>query len=182
MRIKDLKKEINEKNKYDEHKQTSTESGARRICRPITAAAVARQIARSNTAAAGARRICRTISDGELKLKRKRTTERAKATRFITSINEFTGDTPLDDYEHYRGRLHETLDQLVQMDDSIQHLLQISEYSADADVCEYIYYAKRAILKANQEIGRRLASSAANLSISELPPPLRQLDHRSLTR
>jgi len=44
------------------------------------------------------------------KLKLKRTTERAKVTRFITTINEFTGDNPLDDYEHYRGRFLETLD------------------------------------------------------------------------
>ena len=104
------------------------------------------------------------------KLKRKRTTERAKATRFICTINEFTGDTPLDDYECYRGRLQETLDQLVRLDDSIQDLLEDSEYTADVEVCEeYIDSAKRAILKGNQEIGRRLASSAASLSISELP-------------
>jgi len=64
------------------------------------------------------------------KLKLKRTTERAKATRFITTINEFTGDKPLDDYEHYRGRLQETLDQLVRLNDSIQDLLEDSEYTA----------------------------------------------------
>ena len=68
------------------------------------------------------------MSEAEIKkLKRKRTTERAKATRFITTINEFTGDTPLDDYEHYRGRLQETLDQLVRLDDSIQDLLEDRE-------------------------------------------------------
>jgi len=111
------------------------------------------------------------------KLKRKRTTERAKATRFITTINEFTDDNPLDDYEHYRGRLQETLDQLVRLDDSIQDLLEDSEYTADVEACEeYIDSAKRALLKAKQEIGRRLASSAANLSVSELtsaPPTAR---------
>jgi hypothetical protein len=75
------------------------------------------------------------MSDAEMKkLKRKRTTERAKATRFITTINEFTDDPPLDDYEHYRGRLQETLDQLVRLDDSIQDLLENSEYTADAEV------------------------------------------------
>ena len=115
------------------------------------------------------------MSDAERKkLNRKRTTERAKATRFITTINEFTGDTPLDDYEHYGGRLQETLDQLVRLDDSIQDLLEDGEYTADVEVCEeYIDSAKRAILKANQEIGRRLTSSAVNPSISELPsaPP-----------
>jgi len=116
-----------------------------------------------------------------MKLKRKRTTERAKATRFITTINEFKGDTPLDDYEHYRGRLQETLDQLVRLDDSIEDLLEDSEYAGEVEVCEeYIDSAKRAILKANQEFGRRLALSAANLSISELlsaPPDSSTLGH-----
>ena len=116
------------------------------------------------------------------KLKRKRPTERAKVTRFITTINEFTGDTPLDDYEHYRGMFQETLDQLVRLDDYIQDLLEDSEYTAEVEICEeYIDSAKRAILKANQEIGRRLDSSAANFSISELPSALRQLDPLSLT-
>ena len=111
------------------------------------------------------------MSEAEIKkLKRKRITERAKATRFISTINEFTGHTSLDDYEHYRGRLQETLDQLVRLDDFIQDLLEDSEYTADVEVCEeYIDSAKRAILKANQEIGRRLAFSAASLRISELP-------------
>jgi hypothetical protein len=47
------------------------------------------------------------------KLKQKRTTERAKVNRFINTINQFTEDTPLDDYKHYRGRLQETLNPLV---------------------------------------------------------------------
>ena len=77
------------------------------------------------------------MSVAEMKnLKRKRTTERAKTTRLIITINEFTGETPIDDYEHYRGRLQETLDQLVRMDDSIHDLLEDSEYTADAEVCE----------------------------------------------
>ena len=111
------------------------------------------------------------MADSEMrKLKRKRTTERTKATRFIAAINEFTENTPLDDYEHYRGRLQETLDQLVRLDDAIQDLLEDREYTVDVEACEeYIDSVKRALLKANQEIGRRLASSAANLNISELP-------------
>ena len=36
---------------------------------------------------------------------------------------------------------------------------------------EYIVSDKRALLKTNQEIGRRLALSAANLNIAELPSP-----------
>jgi len=76
------------------------------------------------------------------------------------------------------------LDQLVRLDDSIQDLLEDGEYTADVEVCEeYIDSAKRAILKAKQEIGRRLASSAVNPSVSELPsPPPRQLEFLSLTR
>ena len=69
-----------------------------------------------------------------------------------------------------RSRLQETLYQLGRLDDSIQDLLEDSEYTVDVVVrAEYIDSAKRAILKDNQEIGRRLASSAASLSISQLP-------------
>jgi len=105
------------------------------------------------------------------KLKRKRATKRTKTTRFITAINESTENTPLDDYEHYRGRLQETLDQLVRLDDAIQDLLEDCEYTLDVETCEeYIDSAKRALLKSNQEIGKRLASSTANLRVAELPP------------
>ena len=56
------------------------------------------------------------------------------------------------------------------MDDAIQDLLEDREYTVDVETCEeYIDSAKRSLLKANQEIGRRLASSAANLNIAELP-------------
>jgi len=68
------------------------------------------------------------MSDSEMKrLKRKRTTERTKATRFVTGINESTENTPLDDYEHYRGRLQETLDQLIRLDEAMQDLLDDGE-------------------------------------------------------
>ena len=84
------------------------------------------------------------MSDSEIrKLKRKGTTERTKATRFITAINESTENTPLDDYEHYRGRLQETLDQLIRFDDAIQDLLEYHEYTVDVETCEYINSAKR---------------------------------------
>jgi len=111
------------------------------------------------------------MSDSDIrKLKRKRTTERTKANRFITAVNESTGNTPLDDYEHYRCRLQETLDQLVRLDDATQDLLEDREYTVDMETCEeYIDSAKRALLKANQEIGKKPVSSAANLSVSELP-------------
>jgi hypothetical protein len=111
------------------------------------------------------------MADSEMrKLKRKCTTERKKATRFITAINEPMEHTSIDDYEHYRGRLQETLDQLVRLDDAIQDLLEDREYTVDVEACEeYIDSAKRALLKANQEIGKGLASSATNLNISGLP-------------
>jgi hypothetical protein len=70
------------------------------------------------------------------KLRRKRTTESTKATRFIAVINESTENTKLDDYEHYRGRLQETLDQLVRLDDAIQDQLEDREYTADVETCE----------------------------------------------
>jgi len=56
------------------------------------------------------------------------------------------------------------------LDDAIQDLLEDHEYTVDVETCEeYIDSAKRALLKVNQEIGRRLASSAANLRVAELP-------------
>jgi hypothetical protein len=56
------------------------------------------------------------------------------------------------------------------LDEAIEDLLEDREYTADVETCEeYIDSAKRALLKANEEIVRRLASSAANLNIAELP-------------
>jgi hypothetical protein len=49
---------------------------------------------------------------------------RGKATRFTTLIIESTDSTSLDDYEYYRDRLQETLDQLVSLADDIQDLLE----------------------------------------------------------
>jgi hypothetical protein len=110
------------------------------------------------------------MSNSEMrKLKRKRTTERTKATWFITAINESTKNTPLDDNEHYRGRIQVTLDQLIRLDYATHDLFEYHEYTFDVETFEeYIDSAKRALLKANQDIGRRLASSAAYLSVSEL--------------
>jgi hypothetical protein len=109
------------------------------------------------------------MADSEMrKLKQKRTPERTKATRLIMAI-ESTEHTSIDDYKHYRGRLQET-DQLVRLDDAIQDLVEDCEYTVDMEACEeYIDSAKRALLKANQEIGKGLASSAANLNITGLP-------------
>jgi hypothetical protein len=50
------------------------------------------------------------------------------------------------------------LDQLFRLDDAIQDLLEDREYTADVVTCkEYIDSAKRALLTASQENGRRLA-------------------------
>jgi hypothetical protein len=55
--------------------------------------------------------------------KRKRTRERASITRFVTEINGFTETTSVADYQYSQGRLQETLDKLVVLDDAIHDLL-----------------------------------------------------------
>ena len=57
------------------------------------------------------------------KLKRRRARERANATRFCTILQGFEDSNLLDDLEYYRGRLKETLDRLISLDDSIHYLL-----------------------------------------------------------
>jgi hypothetical protein len=111
------------------------------------------------------------MTDSELRrLKRKRSTERTKATRFTTLLNEFTANTPLVNYEHYRGRLRETLDELIRLDNAIQDLLEDSEYTADVETCEgYIDSTKRTLLKATWEIENRLASSVEKLNLADRP-------------
>jgi len=52
-------------------------------------------------------------------LKRKRATLRSNITRFAAAINDATEGTTLDDLEHYRNRLQETLHHLTSLDDSI---------------------------------------------------------------
>ena len=46
-------------------------------------------------------------------LKRKRTRERANAKRFSTVIYGLAEDSSIDDFEHFRGRLQDTLDRLI---------------------------------------------------------------------
>jgi hypothetical protein len=59
------------------------------------------------------------------------------------------GQHPVDDYEHYRGRLREYLEQLIRLDTAIQDLLEENEYTADVETSEkYIDSAKRGLLKA----------------------------------
>jgi hypothetical protein len=69
-------------------------------------------------------------------LKRRQARERSNATRFSTLVDKFDDSTSLDDYEHYRGRLQETLDKLLSLDDAIHDLLSDDEYQEDIRVCE----------------------------------------------
>ena len=99
-------------------------------------------------------------------LRIKRGRERANATRFTTTLEGFDGSTPLDDLEHYRGRLQETLDMLLSLDDAIHDLLPDKEYEEDISICEeYIDKAKRAIQRASRSIDGSLSASAVRLSL-----------------
>ena len=68
-------------------------------------------------------------------LKRKRTRERANAMRFSTAIYGLTEDSSIDDFEHFRGRLQDTLDRLIVLDDAFHDLLSDGEYE-DVQNCE----------------------------------------------
>jgi len=83
--------------------------------------------------------------------------ERANATRFSAMLEGFEDSTPLDDLEHYRGRLKETLDRLISLDDAICDLLPDKEYEENIYTCEeYIDKTKRAIQKASRRIDNSL--------------------------
>jgi hypothetical protein len=81
-------------------------------------------------------------------------------------LEGFTDSTPLDDLEHYCGRLKETLDRLIALDDSIHDLLPDQEYEDDIHTCEeYIDKTKRAIQRASRRIDDSLSVSTTRLSI-----------------
>ena len=114
-------------------------------------------------------------------LKRRRTRERANATRFSTMLDGF-GDSSLDDIEHYRGRLQETLDRLISLDDSIHDLLPDKEYEEDIKTCEeYIDRTKRAIQTATRRIDNSLSTSTARLSINGPTQPTSTVPTSSIT-
>jgi hypothetical protein len=99
------------------------------------------------------------------KLKRRRATQRAHATRFISAINAFTNSTEVEEIEHNRDRLRETLQTLTELDEPIQDLLSDKEYEEDTSVCEeYIDKAKRAIQRASRCIEGDPSASAVRLS------------------
>jgi hypothetical protein len=84
-------------------------------------------------------------------------------------LDGFNDSTPLDEFELYRGRLQETLDTLLSLDDAIHDLLSDEEYAEDIIGCEdYIDKAKRAIQKGNKRTDSSLSASTARLTIT--PP------------
>jgi len=99
-------------------------------------------------------------------LKRRRARERVNATRFSTLLEGFDDSTSLDDLEHYRGCLQETLDRLISLDDAIHDLLSNDEYEEDIKACEeYIDKTKRAIQKASRHMDNDLSASTARLNV-----------------
>jgi hypothetical protein len=115
--------------------------------------------------------------DSELRrLKRKRSTARARVTRFTPLIMESTTSTPLEDYEYYRDCLQETLDQILSLDNDIQDLLEDSEYTTDVQVAEdYIDLSVRALLTAKWEMENRPVSTGERPNFAEEPSALRTL-------
>ena len=61
------------------------------------------------------------------KQKRKRATQCAPATLFMNKINAFNCCTEIEELEHYRDRLQEVLQNLIVLNESVQHLLDDEE-------------------------------------------------------
>jgi hypothetical protein len=79
-------------------------------------------------------------------------------------LEKFDDSTLLDDLEHYRGRLQETLDRLLSLDDAIHDVPD--KECEDTDICEeYKDKAKRAIHRASRCIDNSLFASAVRLSL-----------------
>jgi hypothetical protein len=66
----------------------------------------------------------------------RRASERANATNFNTVLEGFEDSTSVDDLEHYRWCLKDTLDGLILLDDAIHELLYHKEYEEDTNNCE----------------------------------------------
>ncbi|XP_046986012.1 uncharacterized protein LOC124556018 [Schistocerca americana] len=77
------------------------------------------------------------------------------------------GSTAAEEVEHFQERLQETLEELARLNDTVQDLLDDSEYEADTVACEeYTDKCKRALRKAKGLLGAarsgdRYAKSAA---------------------
>jgi flagellar biosynthesis chaperone FliJ len=72
-------------------------------------------------------------------------------------LEGFENSAPLDELEHYRGRLKETLNTPISLDHIIHNLLSHKEYKDLINTCEeYIDKAKRAIQKASRRVDNSL--------------------------
>ena len=70
--------------------------------------------------------------------------------------------------EYYNDRLRETLGRLTILDDEVHDLLDDSDFDTDLQKCEeYIESAKRAILRTSRQMERHLATSTANVTITD---------------
>ena len=112
------------------------------------------------------------MSDNLPILKRKRATLRSNITRLVTAINDAMEGTMLDDFEHFRNRFQETLDQLTSLDDFIHGSLNDVEYATDVETCEeYIVSVKRVIYKAARAIDSRISASMPTMRLATTTLP-----------
>ena len=102
-------------------------------------------------------------------LMRRRSRERANATRFSTFLKGYEDSTPLEYFEHYCGRVKETLHRFVSLDNSIHERLLDKEYEEDITSCEeYMDKTKRTIQKPSRRIDDSMDVSTTRLSIDGL--------------
>jgi hypothetical protein len=95
------------------------------------------------------------------KLKLKRATQRAHATRFMNAINTFNDSTDIEELEQYRDRLQEVVQILIALDEFVHDLLDDEEYAAGAETCvELVDGAKRAVRNADRIIKDRRGETA----------------------
>jgi len=99
--------------------------------------------------------------------KRRRARERRNITLFVTEVGKSTDTTTLEDCEYYNERTRETLGRLTSLDE-VHELLDDSECDADLQKCEeYIESAKCAVLWTSGQMERHLATSTANVTITD---------------
>jgi hypothetical protein len=113
------------------------------------------------------------------KLKRKRATQRGKASRFMNKINTFDDSTDIVELEHYRDGLIEVLQNLIVLDGSVQDLLEDEKYAADVEKCEELVDgAKRAIRNTDKIIKEKRGEipphTAGRSQVTQSPPKIIQ--------
>lgn len=98
-------------------------------------------------------------------LKRKRTAERAKATRLITIVNGVTHLPPRTPTNNTAQAFKRLLYKLLTSDDSIHTILQNREFDAGTLTCEeYIDGIKRVIQRTTRVLDEILATSTSIFS------------------